>query len=74
MQRGPSADAGPPKTKVGNLRNQRLQPKSAFLRFPAVRRADLKGQQRVELSLSTRRRAMTAICAFETFERRLEST
>lgn len=38
----------PPKTKVGNLRNLRLRPKSAFLRFPAVHRADLERQQRVE--------------------------
>ena len=29
-------------------RNLRLQPKTAFLRFPAVHRADLEGQQRVD--------------------------
>jgi hypothetical protein len=45
MQRGPSADAGPQKTKVGNWRNLRLQQKSAYLRFPAVRRADLNGSK-----------------------------
>ena len=67
MQRGPSADAGPPKTRVGNRRNLRLQPKSAFLRFPAVRRADLKGQQRVDLTHSPRRRRMAASCAFRPF-------
>jgi hypothetical protein len=46
-----------------------LQPKAAFWRFPPVHRVDLKRQQRVDLARSTSRRCMTAICAFETFER-----
>src|SRR5580704_9832778 len=40
-------------------RNRRLQPKTAFLRFAPVRRADLVGQQS--------RRQMTAICAKQRF-------
>jgi hypothetical protein len=46
----------PPKSKVGNWRNLRLQPKSALLRFPAVHRADLERQQRVDLTRSQGRR------------------
>jgi hypothetical protein len=45
-------------------RNQRLQPKPAFSRFASVRRPDLEGQQRVDLTRSLHRSAMTAICAF----------
>jgi hypothetical protein len=52
MQRGRARMLDPPKTKVGNLRNLRFQPKSAFLRFPAVHRADLERQQSVDLSRS----------------------
>ena len=38
MQRGPSADAGPQKTKIGGGGGPPFSQKSAFLRFPAVRR------------------------------------
>src|SRR5271165_1034449 len=34
-------------------RNSRLQPKTAFSRFPPVHSADLEGQQRVDLTRST---------------------
>ena len=35
-------------------RNRRLQPKTAFPRFPSVHKANLEGQQRVDLPLSPR--------------------
>src|ERR1700691_1969242 len=47
-----------------------LQPKSAFSRFPPVHRADLEGQQRVDLNRSSRGPRMTALCAKGT-DRRL---
>ena len=55
-------------------RNLCLQPKSAFSRFAPVQRADVEGRLRVDLTRSPNRPATTAICAFETFERRLDST
>jgi hypothetical protein len=51
-----------------------LQPKTAFLRFRPVHRPDLEGRLRVDLTGSLSPRGMAAPCAFETFERRLEST
>jgi len=51
-------------------RKLRLQPKTAFLRFPAVHRADLEGQQRVDLTRSPRRRE----CRLFARSGRLEST
>jgi hypothetical protein len=50
------------------------KPTSAFSRFALVHRTDLKGQQRVHLTGSPRGPRMTAVCAFEPFERRLKST
>ena len=54
--------------------NLRLLPKTAFSRLPPVQGAELVGQLRVDLTRSLFRRGMSAVCAFETFERRLKST
>ena len=61
-------------TLAADRRNGRLQLKSASSPFPSVHRADLEGPQGVDLTRSPNHRGMTASCAFETFERRLEST
>jgi hypothetical protein len=45
-----------------------------FPSFTARFRAEQEGLQRVELTRSASSQRMTVICAFETFERRLEST
>jgi hypothetical protein len=44
-------------------RSLRLQPKTAFSRFPTVHRADLEGQPRVEFTRSPSRPATPAFCA-----------
>jgi hypothetical protein len=45
-----------------------LQPKSAFSCFPLVHSVDLERLDRVDLTHSALPWAMTAVCAFETFE------
>jgi hypothetical protein len=40
-----------------------FQPKTALSGFPPVHRADLEGQERVEVTRSPSRRRMTAVCA-----------
>jgi hypothetical protein len=47
-------------------RKRRLQPKTAFSRFPPVHRAEPEGPLRVDLTRSPSRRRTTGICAKET--------
>src|SRR6516162_838942 len=41
--------------------NLRLQPKTAFSRFPLVHRVDLEGQQRVDFGPPAQRRSITKV-------------
>jgi hypothetical protein len=50
-----------PLCRERNSRNRRIRAKTAFKRIPTVRKTNLKGQLRVDLTGSPQRLAMTGI-------------